>query len=649
MLRKITIEGFKSVGQRTELRLAPLTVLTGTNSAGKSTVLQTLLLHAQTLQSSVHSGSVVLNGHIEQLGRFSDIATSNSGEHAICLGFDLDVDPNRHLLDDTILSRSWWSPLDMGASWDSGDMELASVHCEYSFSRGGKPTKKKQVLELEPLLLSTTLSAEFHTDRGLESVSVRANRSRSTVEARARGLDLDTEHLEPYRRELEYEVKEEASSERSQPHVFYSKSYLTYAKARGVRLVHFVPEGKFVTYGEGNRVAWSFLWDVMAGRYLSYRGAGNRHLKLEPGLDVAAGDIVAAVLLPLVDQMSRNRDIEKHSSASLSDLLKAFGGAPGVSLSEVGKLISALELDAQRALSENLHRQGLSFLNRVRRMPGHPVVGSVVPISERVSAAGSYVQHYFKDCIKYLGPLRDEPRAVYPISGSAINPRDVGIRGENAAAVLHNFGEVTVSNVHPSQLLASLDKPIISSSSLKNAVREWLGYLSIADEIDTNDRGTEGYEVLITPPGGHGSHGVSHVGVGVSQVLPVVVQSLLAESGTVLLFEQPELHLHPRVQSRLADFFYAMTVLGKQCIVETHSEYLVNRLRCLRALAPGDTLGSSVLLYFVSMTDAGSQFDEVAIDQYGRIGQWPKGFFDEADQLAYDIVEASLAKAEKGK
>jgi hypothetical protein len=241
-----------------------------------------------------------------------------------------------------------------------------------------------------------------------------------------------------------------------------------------------------------------------------------------------------------------------------------------------------------------------------------------VPFGERISVVGAYVQRYFRDCIKYIGPLREEPRAVYPISGSALNPRDVGMRGENAAAVLHNFGEVTVPNVHPSQLVACLGKPVTATSSLRDAVREWL---------------------LVTPPGGHESHGMSYVGVGVSQVLPVVVQSLLAEGGTVLMFEQPELHLHPRVQSRLADFFYAMTVLGKQCIVETHSEYLVDRLRYLRAKAPSDSLADSVLL------KTGSRFDEVAIDKFGRISEWPVGFFDESERLACDIVEASIDKS----
>lgn len=646
MLSKVTIDGFKSVRGRTELRLAPLTILTGTNSAGKSTVLQTLLLHAQTLQSSVHAGSVVLNGHIEQLGRFSDIATSGPQERPISLGFDLDVDSDGTLLDDTMLARSWWSPLSIGTRWDNRGLELATVHCEYSFSRG-RPTKRNQMLELEPLLLATTLSAGFRTGSGAESVSITAERSRSKVDTRARRLGLDAEHFESYRRELEYEVKQEHGGKWGRSPELYGESYVANEKARGVRLSHFIPEGKFVTYGESNRVAWSFLWDLITGTYTRYHGSTRLRSRPEPDVDSSAARIVAGALLRLVVHLSVYSGAHERSSASVSDLLKVVSSVPAASMDEIGKAISKLDPDAQRNFLRSLRSQAPALLKSVSSVSADPVLGNVVPINGPISAASSYAQRFFRDRIKYIGPLREEPRAVYPISGSAINPRDVGIRGENAAAVLYNFGEVRVSNVRAQQLLTCLDKPGIETMPLREAVTDWLGYLSIADKIGTNDRGTEGYEVLVTPPGAHESHGMSHVGVGVSQVLPLVVQSLLAERGTVLLFEQPELHLHPRVQSRLADFFYAMTVLGKQCIVETHSEYLVNRLRYLRALAPGEALSSSVLLYFVSMTEVGSRFDEVAIDKYGRISEWPEGFFDESERLACDIVEASVDKASK--
>lgn len=80
------------------------------------------------------------------------------------------------------------------------------------------------------------------------------------------------------------------------------------------------------------------------------------------------------------------------------------------------------------------------------------------------------------------------------------------------------------------------------------------------------------------------SRDLTAIGVGARQLLPVVALVLGVPSRSVVLLEQPELHLHPAVQSRLADFLmFAREDI--RILVETHSEYLVSRLR--RRLAEG--------------------------------------------------------------
>jgi predicted ATPase len=76
MLTKWTVENFKSIYEPTPIVLAPLTIFAGANSSGKSTIIQSILLTAQTIQSPVHSKSVVLNGHILRLGAFDDIVSN---------------------------------------------------------------------------------------------------------------------------------------------------------------------------------------------------------------------------------------------------------------------------------------------------------------------------------------------------------------------------------------------------------------------------------------------------------------------------------------------------------------------------------------------------------------------------------------------
>ena len=140
---------------------------------------------------------------------------------------------------------------------------------------------------------------------------------------------------------------------------------------------------------------------------------------------------------------------------------------------------------------------------------------------------------------------------------------------------------------------------------------------------------------------------LTHVGVGVSQVLPILVLSLLAKTDSTLIFEQPELHLHPKVQTRLADFFISQNALKKQCIVETHSEYLINRLRYLVAISEKDSLSKDSILYFVEKDGAYSKYNEIRINKYGVIKDWPKGFFDESEKLASKMLEAAMNKRKR--
>lgn len=104
---------------------------------------------------------------------------------------------------------------------------------------------------------------------------------------------------------------------------------------------------------------------------------------------------------------------------------------------------------------------------------------------------------------------------------------------------------------------------------------------------------------------------LTHVGVGVSQVLPILVMCLLAEPDTTLIFEQPELHLHPKVQTLLGDFFLSMSPLGKQCVLETHSEYLINRLRFRAAASNSYVIANRIKMYFVEKYGDSSSFRPV--------------------------------------
>ncbi len=136
---------------------------------------------------------------------------------------------------------------------------------------------------------------------------------------------------------------------------------------------------------------------------------------------------------------------------------------------------------------------------------------------------------------------------------------------------------------------------------------------------------------------------LTDVGFGVSQVLPVLVQSYYAERGSTVIFEQPEIHLHPSVQSHLADVFIdAAKTQSVQFVIESHSEHLLRRLQ--RRIADGTVNTDDVALYFVEYSGSGSQLRPLELDDVGNIKNWPDGFF--GDDFT-DIATVARITAER--
>jgi hypothetical protein len=102
------------------------------------------------------------------------------------------------------------------------------------------------------------------------------------------------------------------------------------------------------------------------------------------------------------------------------------------------------------------------------------------------------------------------------------------------------------------------------------------------DRVLVRSLGKEGdpFQIEVGIPGQRGSRNFLDVGYGVSQVLPVLVEAALAPKGGTLLLQQPEVHLHPRAQAELGTLLSTLTAnpRGPQCIVETHSDYIVDRV-----------------------------------------------------------------------
>ncbi|NIY98553.1 MAG: DUF3696 domain-containing protein [Oceanospirillaceae bacterium] len=241
------------------------------------------------------------------------------------------------------------------------------------------------------------------------------------------------------------------------------------------------------------------------------------------------------------------------------------------------------------------------------------------------------------DDLYYLGPLRSPPRRVYQWSGDS--PPDVGQEGETAiAALLSATSEKRMLNRRWKKPRSRFDEFIAS----------WLVDLGVISNfrVKAVAKGRKEYEVLVKTQPKAPEVKLTDVGFGVSQVLPALVQAFYSPKGSTVWMEQPEIHLHPKAQSVLADAFISATQSyedgvprGTQLIIETHSEHFLNRLQ--RRVAEGVIKKEDVAVYFVKNKTGAAALEALELDEDGEILNWPENFFgDEMEDIAARTLAA---------
>jgi energy-coupling factor transporter ATP-binding protein EcfA2 len=261
----------------------------------------------------------------------------------------------------------------------------------------------------------------------------------------------------------------------------------------------------------------------------------------------------------------------------------------------------------------------------------------------------------------YLSSIRSLPPHIYPpaLSGS----EDIGVTGEFAPQLLYAH---RMDNVH--YLLPDFDDINIPltprQAPLVMAVNEVLAELGIDTPLSIDEIERIGFRLMF------GKATLSHVGRGLTYLLPIVQLGLFNDPFRKLTFqedynpydeihdtagirlcafEEPESHLHPKVQSRLAIWFVALAKADRQIIVETHSDHLVRKLRALLAQSsPGSViekwLQDNIRIVNVSKDVEKTKIETTTISRVGGLEVWPADFMDAAVKGEQDIYYAALEK-----
>lgn len=240
--------------------------------------------------------------------------------------------------------------------------------------------------------------------------------------------------------------------------------------------------------------------------------------------------------------------------------------------------------------------------------------------------------------VYYVGPLREYPKRLYLWSGE--KPDHVGLKGERAVEAILAAGD-RAFNFKANQRLMILSELVAQRLKSMGLINEF--------KIQPLAEGRKEHEVLVKTSLNSAWVKLTDVGFGVGQVLPVIVESFYVPPRSIVIYEQPEIHLHPKVQSELADLFIDAVNAREdgeprncQFIIESHSEHFLHRLQ--RRIAEGRIAAEDVALYFVSTVETTGEayIEPLKVDTFGNILNWPENFF--GDEME-DLVARSTAQA----
>lgn len=549
---------------RTCLELGGLNLLVGANSAGKSSVLHSLLLASQTLANPLADRPLVLNGRNVRLGLAEDTVHEASNQ-AISLGFSL---------------RAVKTGSGAGARQPPGFSRL-DVDADFAMTSEGTDFALERVMleahdQERALTLDMAKRTQTATERALRDAGLRGN----VVKDLARAFDMFSVHGNVPDR------------------------------TAGARMSQFLPED---TLFVGN--AYEDELEGLRWPFLSYRYEVDSAERERARQQVVSRPVLEFLRRYLEEQFADEGfadDIPRRGAVTVDDLFTRLPSAPWQSIQDVAATRWYLT-----------HRESLPFKGAIR----------VLPLAEPIRAGVEFARRWFGTHVQHLGPLRAPPQPLYNLPEAA-SGTSVGRDGEYTAAVLSRHARRMVLSPDPNSGSARL-------APLSRAVDEWMAEMQLLSSISSQERGKLGFELHLSVDGVKRDLDLTTVGVGVSQALPVVVLGLLSPPGSLLLFEQPELHLHPDVQAALGDFFLALARSGRQVLVETHSEYLVNRLRRRTVTDPNARASELVRLFFFERSGSTSKVRRSEIGPGGSISDWPAGFLDTA---ARELEAIALAR-----
>jgi len=542
MLRAIELENFKAFGERNRIEFAPITLVFGENSAGKSSILHALSLLKQTRQSREHGALLLprVEGGLVDLGGFQELLFDHELNRELSIRVDMIPDPLTKRRSSEILTEQ-----------PSG---RDFVGFEAVFAR---PTEEA---EIELRRLSLYASASSGRTAEFSPVELKPGQSRTFVH-------------EPTA-------------------MLRSRRPTSASASRGARC----------TWLTDNHDLWADIY-ARSKRRSEKIVDELRQLRTKSSESAQQGSLFE-------DKENDDRMWLVELDEAIAFYESDFTISAFIKRMHHAERETVIGLDGFVPLSiRHREREPLPELETFRRFgPTRLRMRDLTLDLSSIAVNSGQMLEDALDSLYPMGPYRRPPQRWYIFTGSS--PQDVGYTGDLLPDLLFRRPEVV------------------------QETNSWLDKLEIGYHIKVQSVGTRSrdlFEVRLIDRrrGREVDVALSDVGFGVSQILPFIVQSLAGERQTITI-EQPEVHVHPRLQADLGDLLASAIQFPRlhRFIVETHSEHLV--LRMQRLVRDKRIHADDVSIIFVSRGLDGSRAQRLCLDANGDfLDDWPGGFFPE--------------------
>lgn len=586
MVDGLILEGFKAFGKRQHIPLAPITLIFGANSAGKSSIIQSLLLLRQSMDNvDAPEQPLLFKGEFVDLGSFRDSVFNHDTSRSIEISLTFN-EP---------ITRTTRSGIPSETNFKTGGLGI-----RYASSSQGEKVAV-------PIYFGDDIAPAIVLDRAKPS------------------NDTDLRHFMKYQRG--------ASSPAS------GDTEKTFKMSPYIESEHSLWQQWFEAYADRSIPAAQDVIEQLASRIDSVANhEENSDSGLRPNVELR---ILLEDLMPWLrskrhvdptntddildsarDYFTEIRDVVQNYS--YADFLKAVFGENDKTASAVMRNFSIQDLYLKRTdpIDQLLDGRSPFSAARLTNLPGWANL-PLLPNVELLLAQLANVQRRFISGLRYLGPLRGYPERHYVAGGRS--SASVGRLGESSADVLYA-------------------NPTIASKVDEYIQRFGFGYrLRLSELVDKDQPDSHGgvFGVRLVDQATSVNVSLVDVGFGVSQVLPIIVQSLLSRDSTVAI-EQPEIHLHPALQAELAELFAdsIKEPINNRFIIETHSEHLILRFQKLirRGLLSPDQLSVLYVSRPKGPEDEGATVSRIRLGHDGDfIDEWPGGFFEEGFREMFDL------------